>query len=180
MKNKGEFIFGCFILLIIAGFVVLSLPYSPTARLVPLMVGIAGMIFVGLQLISSLPGFSAKLSFLDKKREFFSSDLLKQKKAGLPEKNADTEQDAVRTDGALSIQEMFLWVILFGGAIFLFGFLLSVPMLVGIFLNYRAKAGLRFSLFSAVGIAAVMYFGFEVLLEVFLYKGYLFILVLGR
>ncbi|MDF1592302.1 MAG: tripartite tricarboxylate transporter TctB family protein [Desulfobacterales bacterium] len=180
MKNRGEFIFGCFILLIIAGFVALSLPYSPTARLVPLMVGIAGMIFIGLQLISSLPRFAAKFSFLNKKREFFSADLIKQKKTGLSEKKDDSEKDAARTVGALSVQEMFLWVLLFSGTIFLFGFLLSLSLLVGIFLKYRAMAGWRFSLLSAAGIAVVMHFGFEVLLNVFLYKGYLFILILGR
>jgi len=180
MKNKGEVLFGCFILLIICGFVALSLPYSPTARLVPLMVGTAGIIFSLLQIVSSLPGFAAKFSFLNKKREFFSSDFIKAKKAGPPEESAVDGQAAARSAGALSVTEMCLWVVLFSGAVFLFGFLLSVPVIVGIFLRYRAAAGWRFALLSAAGMAAVMYFGFEVLLGVFLYKGSVFISILGR
>lgn len=180
MKDKGEFLFGVLILLVIAGFFALSFQYSPTARLVPLIVAIAGIVFMALQLISGLPGLSDKLSVLTQKKDFFSTSSIKQKKAA-PD-NGDTLKEADRTQktDAASAAEMFVWVILFSGSIFLFGFLLAVPILVCVYLKYRAGAGWRFSILSAVGIEFVMYVGFIYLLEVFLYKGYLFILVMGR
>ena len=177
MKDKGEFYFGLFILLIIIGFLALSISYSPTARLVPMIIAIAGVVFIGLQLLSSLPGFSEKLSFLSQKKDFFSTAVIKGKK--IRSEDELTDDKAPKVD-AVPARESFLWVILFGSSIFLFGFLLAVPILVCIYLKYRARAGWVFSVVSALGIEFVMYFGFVVLLKVFLYKGYLFILIMGR
>ena len=177
MKDKGEFYFGMLVLLIIAGFLVLSISYSPTARLVPMIIAIVGMVCIGLQLLSSLPGLSEKLSFLSQKKDFFDTAAVKGKK--IKPEVEPAEDKAPRVD-AIPVREMFGWVILFSGLIFLFGFLLAVPVLVCIYLKYRARAGWVTSIASALGIEIVMYFGFVVLLEVFLYKGYLFILLMGR
>ena len=180
MKDKGEFFFGILILLIIAGFLVLSLRYSPTARLVPVIVAIAGLVFIVLQLMSSIPRLSDKLAFITKKKNFFSTTMIRQKKLAVADEDSLLKNDTLQKVGAISVKEMFFWVILFGVSIFLFGFLTAVPILVCVYLKYRARAGWRFSILSAVGIGFVMYFGFVYLLEVFLYKGYLFILIMGR
>jgi hypothetical protein len=177
MKDKGEFYFGILILLIITGFLVLSLGYSPTARMVPMIIAIVGIVFIGLQLLGSLPGFSEKLSLLSQKKDFFGTAAIGGRKMTSGEEHGG--DDAAKVD-AVPVKEMFLWVVLFAGAIFLFGFLLAVPVLVCIYLKYRARTGWPVSIFSALGILFVMYFGFIVLLEVLLYKGYLFVLIMGR
>ena len=178
MKDRGEFIFGVFIFGTIAGFTALSLGYSPTARLVPLIVGIAGIIFILLQLLSNFPKLSDKLAILTQKKDFFSTRKIKLQK--IKGEEIHDEADADQGVDAFSEKEMFLWVLLFGVSIFLFGFLISVPILIGVYLKYRADASWRFTILSALGIEFVMYFGFVYLLKVFLYKGYIFILIMGR
>jgi len=180
MKDRGEFIFGVFIFGTIAGFTVLSLGYSPTARLVPLIVGIAGIIFILLQLMSHFPKLSDKLAILTQKKDFFSTRKIKLQKIKVKSEEIHDEADADQSVDAFSEKEMFFWVLLFSVSIFLFGFLISVPSLIGVYLRYRADASWRFTILSALGIEFVMYFGFVYLLEVFLYKGYIFILIMGR
>ena len=179
MKNKGELLFNIFVLVIICGFVFLSIGYSPEARLVPLIVGIFGIIFMGFQLISIHPRFSNKLEKLSSRRDWFHKDEIMKKKIDLQETEAK-QTTLIQKDVPQSVKVMFLWVVIFGATIFLFGFLLAVPILIFVYLKYIARASMLFSASSAVGVELVMYFVFVYFLHVILYKGYIFILIAGR
>ena len=178
MKLKGELIFGFLILGVIIAFVFYGLGYSHTARLVPLIVGIPGIIFVILQLmIDSLPGVSKRLRKLSSKKDLFSTKEIKLKK-GEVEEAEKILLPAQR--GSTPAWIMFVWIALFAVLICLFGYLVAIPVLVFSFLKFRARASWLYSILSAAGIEIVMYVGFVFLLNVFLYKGLLLILIFGR
>lgn len=75
---------------------------------------------------------------------------------------------------------MFVWIVWFVALIYLFGYLVAIPVLVFSFVKFRAGAGWAFSILGAVLIEVVVYVGFVILLNVFLYKGLLFHLISGR
>jgi hypothetical protein len=173
MKLKGEFIFEVLILGVIIGFVFYSLSYSPTARLVPLVVGIPGIIFAVLQLIGSIPGVSKRLEKLSSTKDLFGTKGIKPR-----EEAQESEEEAEKVSTPAWI--IFVWIVGFTGLIVLFGYLVAVPVLVFSFLKFRSEASWLYSILSAVGIEVVMYGGFVLLLNVFLYEGLVFILIAGR
>ncbi|MFQ5842364.1 MAG: tripartite tricarboxylate transporter TctB family protein [Thermodesulfobacteriota bacterium] len=174
MKRKGEFIFEVLILGVIIGFVFYSLSYSPTARLVPLVVGIPGIIFGVLQLIGSLPGVSKRLEKLSSTKDLFGTKGIKPKE----EEAQEPEEEVEETSTPAWI--VFVWIVGFTALIILFGYLVAVPVLVFSFLKFRSGASWLYSILSAVGIEVVMYGGFVLLLNVFLYEGLVFNLIAGR
>ncbi len=173
MKLKGEFIFEVLILGVIIGFVSYSLSYSPTARLLPLVVGIPGIIFAVLQLIGSIPGVSKRLEKLSSTKDLFGTKGIKP-----TEEAQESEEEAEKVSTPAWI--IFVWIVGFTGLIVLFGYLVAVPVLVFSFLKFRSEASWLYSILSAVGIEVVMYGGFVLLLNVFLYEGLVFILIAGR
>lgn len=173
MKLKGEFIFEVLILGVIIGFVFYSLSYGPTARFVPLVVGIPGIIFGVLQLIGSLPGVSKRLEKLSSTKDLFGTKGVKPK-----EEAQESEEEAEKVSTPAWI--IFVWIVGFTALIVLFGYLVAVPVLVFSFLKFRSRASWFYSILSAVGIEVVMYGGFVLLLNVFLYEGLVFILIAGR
>ncbi|MFQ6078334.1 MAG: hypothetical protein ACE5NJ_04255 [Thermodesulfobacteriota bacterium] len=159
MKRKGEFIFEVLILGVIIGFVLYGLSYSPTARLVPLVVGIPGLIFAVLQLIGSLPGVSKRLEKLSSTKDLFGTKGIKPKE----EEAQEPEEEVEETSTPAWI--VFVWIVGFTALIILFGY---------------SGASWLYSILSAVGIEVVMYGGFVLLLNVFLYEGLVFNLIAGR
>jgi len=176
MKSKGELVFGLLVLGIISLFVFLSLGYSRTARFLPLVVGIPGMIFILVHLISSLPGVASRRGELGSEKD------ATEKKAGkgVGQKEGEPADVEAETEVVSPAWTMFVWIGVLVVAIVLFGFLVAVPAVVFAFLKFRSKASWRYAILSAAGIAAVMYFGFVQLLEVFLYRGLILILIAGR
>lgn len=174
MKLKGEFIFGVLLVGVIMIFVFCSLGYGPTARLVPLAVGIPGIVFGILQLIGSLPGVSKRLEKLSAAKDLFGTKKIKPREEEAQESEEEVEK--VSTPAWI----IFLWIVGFTVLISLFGYLVAVPVLVFSFLKFRSGASWLYSILSAVGIEIVMYVGFVLLLKVFLYEGLVFSLIAGR
>lgn len=173
MKLTGGFVFELIILGVIIGFVFYSLSYSPTARLVPLVVGIPGIIFAVLQLIGSLPGVSKRLEKFSSTKDLFGTKAIKPREEGTQESEEEVEK--VSTPAWI----ILLWIVGFTALIILFGYLVAVPVLVFSFLKFRGGASWLYSILSAVGILVVMYGGFVLLLKVFLYEGLVFTMISG-
>jgi len=173
--KKGEFVFGFIVLGLITVFVLYSIGYSPTARFVPLIVGIPGIIFMVLQLLSdAIPRASKVLGEFSKGKDLFRID---EKRRPRKKEGGETKE----TQRVLmSVWVMFIWVILFAVLTYFFGYLLAIPVLVFFFLMLHARAGWFFSVLSAIGIELIMYVIFIKLLNVFLYKGLIFILISGK
>jgi len=180
MKLKGDIIFGILMLVAITMFVSYSLGYSPTARLVPLIIGIPGLVFMILQLIiDSLPGVSRRLGMLGIKKGLFGAAEIRAREKRARE---DASLKKVLPPARRRIPEaiMFVWIVSFVALIYLFGYLVAVPVFVFSFLKFRAGASWVFCILGAVLMEVVVYAGFVILLNVFLYKGLLFILISGR
>lgn len=180
MKLKGDSIFGILMLGAITMFVFYSLRYSPTARLVPLIIGIPGLVFMILQLmIDNLPGVSKRLGKLGSKKDLFGAGQIrvKEREAG---ETAGVKKVLPPAQRRIPEGIMFIWIISFVVLICLFGYLVAIPALVFSFLKFRARASWSFSILGAVMMEVVVYVGFITLLNVSLYKGLLFILISGR
>lgn len=180
MKLKGDIIFGILVLAAIGMFVTYSLRLSPTARLVPLVIGIPGLIFMVLQLmIDSLPGVSKRLGKLGSKKDLFGAEEIRAREKGA-EKGAGVERVPSMARRRIPEGIMFVWIVSFVALIYLFGYLVAIPVLVFSFLKFRTGASWVFSILGAVLMEVIVYAGFVMLLNVSLYKGLLFILISGR
>ena len=180
MKLKGDTVFGILMLAAITMFVCYSLRYSPTARLVPLIIGIPGLVFMILQLmIDNLPGVSKRVGKLGSKKDLFGAEQIRAREKGPGEAGAVEKAPSV-PQRRIPEGIMFVWIISFVVLIYLFGYLVAIPALVFSFLKFRAGASWAFSILSAVLMEAVVYAGFVILLNVSLYKGLVFILISGR
>lgn len=180
MKLKGDIIFGILMLVTITMFVSYSLGYSPSTRLVPLIIAVPGLVFMILQLIiDSLPGVSRRLGRLGMNKDLFGAEEIRVREKGAAEA-AGIKKALAPARTRIPEAIMFVWIVWFVALIYLFGYLVAVPVFVFSFLKFRAGASWVFSILGAVLMEVVVYAGFVILLNVFLYKGLLFTLVSGR
>lgn len=164
MKIRKEQIYFDFILLaFITIYLFLSINYSPVTRLVPLFIGIPTAIFIIFQLGKDIIEFRKN----NKKENF--------------DKQTKIDEDINQIQKtAMPIWVVFSCVTITVFLIYLFGFLIAIPILIIFFLRFQAKASWLFCISSAIALELVMYVGFINILNVLLYRGIIFITIYGR
>lgn len=162
MKYGGKLL-NIFLFIVSVGYVLLAMNYSQTPRTFPLMVGVPMIILTGFQtLIDFFPGLSKKysdLGALDAERIYDKAKVLKK------------EKDPNHYKKEL---EIFLWLAVAVGLILLTGILYGMPLFIFIFLKYRYAQEWKLSLGLPLGTLIMMYFVFERVLSIRLYKGMFF------
>jgi len=149
-------------LVIFTTMVGLAFTYPTGARFMPLVVGLPGILLCVLQLVQDVLR-ARKSSVLD--------HFHPQPQAGTPENPEAEEQEF----GAHTVRnEITMWVYLVSyiSSILLFGFLISIPILVAIYLHLEAKAGRLVSIISGLACVTAVYFLFEYVLRFKLHTGF--------
>ena len=156
---------------VLGGFLYLTLPLNPVARMVPLAVAVPAILLVSLELLLELaPGLAKRYRFLEQK-DVFGVEPLRESIAAVP----NSELKAKRAGRELSV---FAWVSSIPVLTYIFGFLIGVPLFLFLYLRWRSESSWRFSITSAGASIALLYFLFIELLRAPLYEGRLWIWLL--
>lgn len=168
MKLKSEKILVSVLLIIIIIFLITSLKYGSTARLLPLVVGIPTLFLIFIQfLLETIPSFS-KL-----KKNIESTDVFKKQEI-LQEKKINKEENIKRKNKeSKNEKNIFLWIAFFIVAIWLVGFMIAIPIFLILFFSLNNIFKLQKSILISLITSATVYFLFDKLLNLSLYKGLL-------
>ncbi len=153
MKIRGETIFGLILLIAFMIIVGVGMGYSRKAKMLPLVLGIPGVILTAAIVIRE--------SFMRPKEEVSQ------------ERPSDQEADTQAPDEQKKVLAMIGWVALLVGMIWAFGFLITIPVYMILFLKARGERWLLALCFAA-GSWAFLYWIFAVALKIVLYPGILF------
>jgi len=151
MKIKGETIFALILLAVFVVLVGVGTGYSRKARMLPLVLGIPGLILAGVIVSRSCarPGPTPG-------------------KAAPQERSADEQAGDQK-----KVLIMIGWVALLITMIWVFGFLITIPVYMVLFLKTRGEKW-PLTLGLALGSWAFLYWIFAVTLKIILYPGILF------
>jgi len=153
MKIRGETVFGLILLTVFVVLVGVGMGYSRKARMVPLILCIPGVVLAAAIVI----------------RETFIAP-----KAGVSrDRSGDEETTLDGPQERKKLLTMIGWVALLVGMIWVFGFLITIPVFMILFLKTRGEKWLL-TLCFAVGSWAFLYWIFAVVLKIILYPGILF------
>lgn len=160
-------------LIIFTTMVLISLGYPAGARFMPLIVGIPGILMCLIQL--TMDWFATHKTKADtyfhsehragehKLEEYPTSEHEEITHAEEPEFGPETLKDELK---------IWIYFLAFMAGVILFGFNLSVPVLVALYLWREAEVKLPWALVSAAVCTGVMYFMFEWLLRFQLHSGF--------
>jgi len=102
-----------------------------------------------------------------------SRNCIRPGKAILQERSADEQTGQEEAGDQRKVLTMFGWVALLIGMIWLFGFLITIPVYMVLFLKTRGEKWLL-TLCLALGSWAFLYWIFAVILKIILFPGILF------
>ena len=156
MKIKGETIFALILLAVFVVLVGVGTGYSRKARMLPLVLGIPGLILAGVIVSRSCarPGPTPG-------------------KAAPQERPADEQAVSDEEGHQKKVLIMIGWVALLITMIWVFGFLITIPVYMVLFLKTRGEKW-PLTLGLALGSWAFLYWIFAVTLKIILYPGILF------
>jgi len=145
---NGHVVTAALMLAIFASMVGMSMQYPPNARMVPLLIGVPGMILCLIQLASELLASYRAIPDTDQAHRVPASELVRELK-------------------------FFLWFPAFIASVLLLGFTVTTLCLVFVFLRLDQRESMKLSLGLSVGGAVVLYLVFEIVLGLPLYPGFL-------
>ena len=134
------------------GFIVWSYSYSPTSRMVPLVVGYATLVLVVLDLLSRFDNGFARFVRAAAGADFSNLEL-----PSTPRPSKELVQVA--------------WMLAAVGAALVLGLLVAVPLYVLLSMRFNGGRSWRESAISAAATALFVYVVFEFLLSYELYRG---------
>ena len=168
MKLISESILTFLLLCIVIIFIVSSLKYESTARLVPLIVGIPTLFLVFIQfLLEIVPSFSKFRKNIEGVEFFGKTKILQEQKLGKEE----NKQKNNKKSGAE--KNILLWIIFLVFAIWLMGFLIAIPLFIILFFSLNNIFKLYQSILISLATTTIVYILFDKLLGLTLYKGLL-------
>lgn len=178
MKIKKEGMFG----ILMGGIIViLLLPcfrYSFTAKIVPFIVGVPALGLITLQLmIHFIPAFSKKWEKLTRGKNSSIEDETGKKREIIPTTDISEKEISKKRNKEINI---FTWVVGLMGGIYLFGYLIAVPLFIFLFLKIRASSTWLLSITLAILMEILVYVAFMTILRIPLYKGLIFTLIFGK
>jgi hypothetical protein len=177
MKINEGTLFDIFICALIAGFVILSFQFSPNSRAIPLLVGILTMVGALIQLLANfMPNIGNQIAkygggTLIKEFKEESRKEIPRGECKLPSPSTETlDKKVIR----IKELEMYGWLLGFLLIIYLFGYIISIPVFTLLFLILHSKAKWFTTLILTVTVTASIYSLFVVFLEVPLWRGIVF------
>lgn len=154
-----------FMLALFATMVAIATQYPAGARFMPFVVGIPGIALCMFQL--ALDALRAPGS------RFATYRFRSAPKAGKPAEVATSNEDEFGPRTVAGELTMFGYFVGFIAAVLLFGFYLSVPVMLITFLRRQAGASWKLAVLLASGATLVMYLMFGVLLHIRLHPGFI-------
>jgi hypothetical protein len=152
MKIKGETIFALILLAVFVIIVGVGMGYSRKARMLPLVLGIPGLILAGVIVTRSC---------------------VKAGKIISQERSAGEQEVPEEASEQKKVLIMIGWVALLIAMIWVFGFLITIPVYMVLFLKTKGEKW-PLTLGLALGSWAFLYWIFAVILKIILYPGILF------
>lgn len=180
MKMKPKSYFTLFYMAFFIVVIIGSIGYTRKARLIPLVVAIP---CVGL----SIAQFVLDLGKGRKKGRSIEDDLFRDvmEKVGLQEgvKEESKEKEAKKEEKsglgrAKPLFKILFWILLFYVSIFLFGFLIAIPLFTILYMHFQ-KERWRVSVACAAGLWLTVYLAFSVIAKISLHEGFVFRLLGG-
>ena len=158
MSVDGKVVMSLVMLTIFTVMVGMAMTYPPETRLLPLVIGIPGMLLGLIQV---------GVEIRDARRKAGSAV---GDEAG--EQGTGTEDS---TPSAVIVKREFVllaYLAALAVAILLFGFWLTIPVFVIVFLRAHERESWRLTLSLSLGVSAVLYLIFDRLLEIILHQGF--------
>jgi hypothetical protein len=174
MKLKPKSYFNLFYILFFAVVIIGSLEYTRKARLIPLVVAIPclGM---------SIAQFALDLRKGKKKGRSIEDDLFHGVMEKMIHQEVVTEGEKEEKTGMEKTKAFFKiigWIVIFYLSIFLFGFLIAIPLFTILFMRFERERWLL-SAACAAGLWLTIYISFAVVAKISLYEGLIFQLLSG-
>ena len=168
MKAKTRIFFDLFLIAFFVAVVIASYQYNAKARMMPLVIAFPCLAMLAFNLISDLRGKKEKkvISLEDemflKTMEKVHAEVMEEKK----EKKTDREE-------TIGLLKSGAWIILYCLMIYLFGFLITIPVYTIIFMRYSEDSWTA-TLSTAFGLWLTIYLVFTVLAKISLYDALIF------
>ena len=151
--------------------------YSFSAKIVPLIVAIPALGLVTLQLVMDfVPAVAKKLQRPAGEKDSSGEDEMVEKRKDARRQPLTAEISKKRNKET----NIFVWVIGLMGSIYLFGYLIAVPLFLFLFLRIRASASWLLSIIVTAAMEIVVYTVFMTILRIPLYKGLILTLIFGK
>lgn len=150
--KRGEAILAWTFLGFFIFLVVIATGYNSKARRMPLVVGIPGVVLSGVEA---------------------ARQTLRKRKPNLNETGVIEQEKVIASDEKKKILRSIGWMFLIVGLIWIFGFIIGLPLFSMIFMKAKKESWKMSIAITLVGVG-VMYFLFWKALEMDLYRGLLF------
>jgi hypothetical protein len=167
-KEKMEIFFGLVLICFYLAVIIASYQFNAKARLMPLVIAFPCITMAVIQLISNLRGkkkkkvISLEDEMFQKTMEKIHVEVIEEKK----EKKTDREE-------AVALLKAAGWVMLYVLMVYLFGFLITIPVFTIIFMRY-SDDGWVVTLSTAFGLWLTIYLVFVVIAKISLYDALVF------
>ena len=168
MKAKTRIFFDLFLIAFFVAVVIASYQYNAKARMMPLVIAFPCLAMLAYNLISDLRGkketkvISLEDEMFLKTMEKVHAEVMEEKK----EKKTDREE-------AIGLLKSGAWIILYCLMIYLFGFLITIPVYTIVFMRYSEDSWTA-TLSTAFGLWLTIYLVFTVLAKISLYDALIF------
>lgn len=171
-KEKAEIFFGLFLVGFYIAVIIASYQYNAKARMMPLVIAFPCIIMAVIQLVSDLRGHKKQVMSIEdemfhKTMEKIHAEVIEEKK----EKKTDREE-------AIALLKAAGWVLLYCLMVYLFGFLITIPLYTVIFMRYSEDSW-TVTLSTAFGLWLTVYLVFVVIAKISLYDALIFRLLEG-
>ncbi len=165
MSVDGKVLMSLVMLAIFVGMVGMAMAYPPETRLLPFVIGIPGILLALIQV---------GMELADARREAESAK-------GAAAAGRDIEAgESVRSAATIKREVVLLgYLVALAVAILLFGFWLTIPVFVIVFLRVHERESWRLTLGLAFGAWVSLYLVFDRLLEILVHRGFLIDLLFG-
>jgi hypothetical protein len=174
MSSKAqENIAAILMLIIFIGIGVMSVGYSPRARLMPLAISVvSGVLIVSQLIIQNTKAHNVDLAI--DTMELFGAAKLKKEGQRKTDEEADRtlEKEVIQGTQESTALGILLGLFLM---IYVFGFLISIPLFIILYFRVFNKIRWLRAIFIGIGATVVLYAFFGVLLQISLYSG-----IIGR
>lgn len=156
--------------------VVLSFKYSPTARLVPLVIGIPTLVLMVIQLVFDSVPSVRRLRDLGKRDVFGAGRYLKEAKRRREAPAGEKTGEAAPVGGHPRLLWAGLFVLGIGVGAYLLGFFIAIPVALFAFLRWASRESWVSAAVTTLATSAALWVTFVVFLKVSFFQGVLFLI----
>lgn len=174
MKAKARIFFDLFLIAFFIAVIIASYQYNVKARLMPLVIAFPCLAMLLYHFIADVRGKKEK-KVISLEDEMFLKTMEKVHVAVMEEKK-DKKSDR---EEAMGLLKSGAWIILYCLMVYLFGFLITIPLFTVIFMRYSDDSWTA-TLSTAFGLWLTIYLVFTVIAKIALYDALIFRLLEGE